>query len=320
LRKRCSRKWSLVAFKHNLQLCWIKAIEIFKLCSTPASIISPAPFFAISLFLVSNEININNFSIFFSGIVVSLFSSFGSNLWNHCNDIKEDTAQGKKTILTQDISIQRIALFTAILFYLTSILIVFYLSIEIKRPIYIYFLIWSLTTWWYSDNIILKKITGFRLKDHYITELITYGVAWPMYTLSLWLIFSDLNINGLILSVAFFFFGISLLLLKDLKDISGDRKAGLKTLGVVFSPSRLIRFSSILMVFYFIIMLNPLTISVFGKANLILLVPFIYFLKNTYMPMSKKNWKLEIRDIKVIRGIGYSSFASIIFIGLRGFY
>lgn len=309
-----------MAFKHTLQLCWRKAFEIFKLCGTPASIISPIPFFAISLFLVSNEININNLSLLIAGIVISLFSNFGSNLWNHCNDIKEDTAQGKKTILTQDISTQRIALFIAILLYLLSILFVFYLSMAIKRPIYIYFLIWALTTWWYSDNIILKKITGFRLKDHYITELITYGIAWPMYTLSLWLIFSDININGLILSIAFFFFGMSLLLLKDLKDISGDRKAGLKTLGVVFSPSQLIRYSSFLMVFYFIMILNPFTLSVFGKANLIMLVPFIYFLKNTYIPMSKKNWKLEIRDIKVIRGIGYSSFASIIFIGLRGFY
>lgn len=301
-------------------MCWRKTVELLKLCNTPASIISPFPLFATSLFLISRkELYLFDIPILFAGIAVTLLSNFASNLWNHCNDLKEDMAQGKKTILTQDAAMQKIALFIAILLYAGSMLSVFYLSMELKRPIYVYFLIWVFATWWYSDNLILKKITGFRLKEHYIGELITYGIAWPMYTLSIWLIYSDLNTAGVITSVAFLFFSISALLLKDLKDISGDRKAGLKTLGVIFYPSQLIRYSCCLMVLYYMVMLNPLTLNFFGTGILVILLPFIYFLKNTFVHMYRKNWTLDRGDLKAIKGIGNSIYASVIFIGLSAF-
>jgi len=75
---------------------------------------------------------------------------------------------------------------------------------------------------------------GFRLKEHYIGELIAYSIAMPIYALSIWLVYSDLNPMGLIIIIGVFLFSISGLLLKDLKDISGDREAGLRTFGVVF--------------------------------------------------------------------------------------
>jgi len=300
---------------------WRKTVELLKLCNTPASIISPFPLFAISLFLISRrEFQILDLPILFAGIAVSLFSNFASNLWNHCNDLKEDLAQGKRTILTQDIAMQKTAIFIAIMLYAFSIIFVYYLSMELKRPIYMYFLIWTLVTWWYSDNLILKKLTGFRLKEHYMGELITYGIAWPTYTLSLWLIYSDLTATGLIVSAAFFFFSISVLLLKDLKDISGDRIAGLKTFGVVFSPSQLIRYSCYLMVLYYLVILNPFTLNFFGAGILVMVLPFIYFLKNTFYHMYKKNWALEIGDLKALKSIGNSILGSIIFMGLSAFF
>lgn len=255
----------------------------------------------------------------FAGIVVSMTLNFASNLWNHCNDLKEDRAQGKKTILTQDISMQKTAMFIAVLLYAFSILFAYYLSIVFKRPIYIYSLIWVIATWWYSDNLILKKVTGFRLKDHYMGELIAYSTAWPAHTLSVWLIYSDLNSVAIIITVAFFFFYISGLLLKDLKDISGDKKAGLKTFGVFFPSSQLIRYSCYLMVVYYLIMLNPLTLNSFGRGILIITFPFGYFLKNTFVHMYKKNWNLDAKDIKAVKGIGNSAYASLIFIGLSAF-
>lgn len=300
---------------------WRKTVELLKLCNTPASIISPFPLFAISLFLISRrEFQILDLPILFAGITVSLFSNFASNLWNHCNDLKEDMAQGKKNILTEDIAMQKTAIFSAIMLYAFSIIFVYYLSMEFKRPIYLYFLIWILVTWWYSDNLILKKLTGFRLKEHYMGELITYGIAWPTYTLSLWLIYSDLTATGIIVSAAFFFFSISVLLLKDLKDISGDRIAGLKTFGVVFSPSQLIRYSCYLMVLYYLVILNPFTLNFFGAGILVMVLPFIYFLKNTFYHMYKKNWALEIGDLKALKSIGNSILASIIFMGLSAFF
>ncbi|MDP3103632.1 MAG: UbiA family prenyltransferase [Candidatus Methanoperedens sp.] len=301
-------------------MCWRKTVEILKLCNTPASIISPFPLFAISLFLISRkELNIFDLPILFSGIVLSLFSNFASNLWNHSNDLKEDIAQGKKTIITQDSSMQKTAIFIASMFYACSILFVYYLSIEFKRPIYLYFLIWAFITWWYSDNLILKKLFGFRLKEHYIGELITYSIAWPMYTLSIWLIYSDLNAAGVLIATSFSLRGISALLLKDLKDISGDRKAGIKTFGVVFYPSKLIKYSSFLMILYYLILLSPVSLDIFGAGMLVMVLPFIYFLKNTFIYFYRKNWTLDIGDLKALKGIGKSIFASVIFIGLGAF-
>ena len=240
----------------------MKIVALLKLCNTPATIYSPFPLFAISLFLLSREeLSIYELPIMFAGIVVSWLLAFPSNLWNHCNDLKEDKAAGKKTILTQGASMRKKALFIAVLLYASSMLFVYYLSNEFKRPIYLYTFIWIIFTWWYSDNLILKKVIGFRLKDHYLGEFIAYSIAMPMYTLSIWLVYSDLNLKGIIITVAVFFFSISALLLKDLKDISGDKKAGLKTFGVVFLPSQLVRYSSYLMVLYYLVLLNLFTLN-----------------------------------------------------------
>ncbi len=296
---------------------WRKTVRLLKLCNTPASIISPFPLFAITLFLISRkELSIYDAPLLFVGIVVSLFSNFASNLWNHCNDLKEDIAQGKETILTSSRAMQKTALFIAILFYTLSIIFVYTISIEFKRPIFLYFLVWVLATWWYSDNLILKKVIGFRLKDHYMGELITYSIAWPMYTLSIWLIYSDLNAAGLILALSFSLLSVSALLLKDLKDISGDREAGLKTFGVIFPPSQLIKYSCSLMVLYYFIMLNPVSLNLFGIGILVIAFPFFYFLKNTFVHMYKKNWALEIGDIKALNCIGTSIYVAVLFIGL----
>ncbi len=301
-------------------MCWRNAIGLLKLCNTPATIYSPFPLFAISLFLISRKgLSIYDIPVMFAGIAVSLLLTFPSNLWNHCNDLKEDIAQGKKTILTQDSSMQKIALFIAIFLYACSLLFAYYLSLELKRPIYLYSLIWVLATWWYSDNLILRKVTGFRLKDHYIGELIAYSIAYPVFTLSVWLVYSDLNSTAIIITVAFFFFNISSLLLKDLKDISGDRKAGLKTFGVVFPPSQLIRYSCYLLVVYYLVILNPLTFNFLGIGILIIVLPFVYFLKNVFIRMYKKNWTLDVGDLKALKSMGNSVYASVIFMGLGMF-
>ncbi len=299
---------------------WRKIVDILKLCNTPVSIISPIPVFAISLFLISRkDLSIHDLPILLSGVAVSLLSNFGSNLWNHCNDLKEDIAQEKKTVLTQDILMHKTALFSSLMFYASSLVLIYYLSVELKRPIYLYFTIWALVTWSYSDNIILKKLIGFRLKEHYIGELITYSIAWPTYTLSIWLIYSDLNATGIIIAAAFLFLGVSIMLLKDLKDISGDRKAGLKTFAVVFSPSQLVRFSCYFVLLYYFVIMNPFTVSTAGTGILILIVPFIYFLRNTFFHMHRKQWTLDYGDLKALKGIGESNYSSIILLGLSFF-
>ncbi len=302
-------------------MCWRKAFELFKLCNTPASIYTPFPLFAISLFLISRkELSIYDLPILIAGIVISLLLIFSSNLWNHCNDLKEDKAQGKKTILTMDNSIQKIAYLLAVLLYACSFLFAYYLSNEFNRPIYLYSLLWIIATWWYSDNLISKKVIGFRLKEHYIGELIAYSIAWPMYILSVWLVYSDLNSASIIITLAFFLFNISGLMIKDLKDISGDRKAGLNTFGVVYPPSVLIKYSCYLMMLYYLVILNPFTLKFFNIGILIIVLPFVYFLKNTFVHLYKKNWTLDKGDLKAIKSISYSVYVSVIFMGASTFF
>ena len=299
---------------------WRKIAELVKLCNTPASIISPVPILAISLFLIAfKNITIYNIQILFIAIFFTIISNCASNLWNHSNDVKEDITQRKKTLLTSDISMQRTGFLIAIFLYAGSTFLVFYLSSLLNRPIFAFFLIWAFATWWYSDTLILKKVTGFRLKEHYIGEAITYSIAWPAYILSIWLIFSEMNVNGLIIAMAFVFLSISGLLLKDMKDISGDRKVGLKTFGVIFLPSQLIRFSCYFMILFYFVILNPFSFMYLGMGLFLLVFPFLYFLKKTFFHMQLKNWKLDISDTKAIKILGYSGYISVISLGLSSF-
>jgi 4-hydroxybenzoate polyprenyltransferase len=257
--------------------------------------------------------------LLFVGIVVSYLLTFPSNLWNHCNDLKEDTAADKITILTDDPLMQKKAIYISVLLYAFSLFFVYYLSIEFRRPIYLFTIIWVIATWWYSDNLILKKLIGFRLKEHYLGELITYSIAWPMYTLSVWLIYSDLNSKAIIITIAVFLLGISGLLLKDIKDISGDKKAGLKTFGVVFPPSQLLKYSCYFMLLFYFAFLNPFAFKSFGSGILIIIIPFIYFLKNTFIHMYRKGWTLSKGDLQALKSMSNSIYASFIFIGISAF-
>ncbi|MFQ6062038.1 MAG: UbiA family prenyltransferase [Methanosarcinales archaeon] len=295
---------------------------VIKLCYTPKSIFIPIPIFAIILFLISNKltlITVNSFKLLFLGIGVTLFSNFGTNLWNHSNDLEEDRAQGKKNILTQNIVSQKTTMLISFALYLISIILVYYISIKFNKPIIYFFIISCFITWWYSDNILLKKIFGFRLKTHYITELITYGIFYPTYTMSIWLIYSELNIKGIALAIVFLFYGIAGLLLKDLKDISGDRNAGLKTLGVIFLPSKLIQLSCIFLILYYLTIFIFIVLKVFDVMSFLIIIPFLFFLKGTYLHFQKKNWRLDENDYMPLRNMIVSTYISLILFGIGNF-
>lgn len=297
--------------------------EIIKLFFIPFSIISPIPFFAIILFLISttfSEITQFKILLLIFGILLTLLSSGVSNFWNHTNDIKEDIKNNKNTILTQKIISQKTAISISFFFYIFSIFFSFYLSILLKRPIYLYFLIWAIITWWYSDDIFLKKISGIRLKTHYLGEILTYGLAYPAYTMSIWLIYSNSFFKGFVLSMIFLCFGLAGVLLKDLKDIKGDREAGLKTLGVVFAPSKLIKCSSFFLIIYFLIILISTNQGIFNFATFIIFIPLIYLVKNTIIHFHRKNWSIEIKDMHNIKSMIISTYSSILILGFVNFF
>jgi 4-hydroxybenzoate polyprenyltransferase len=297
---------------------WKKSKKIVELCYTPYSIFSPIPFFAIIIFLIANKSG--NFSTFhviqlISGVAISMLSSFASNIWNHTNDLNEDSLQGKKNALTQNMISRRSAILLSIILYILSILIFIYISIISGRPTYLFFLIWALITWWYSDSLFLGKIFNFRLKSHYIGEFLTYCIAYPMYTLSIWMIYSDLSPAAIVLSLAFLSFGLSGVLLKDLKDISGDREANLRTFGVVFPPSKLLHYSCIFLLIYYIIIMVSVADDIFSGNIMLLIVPFIFFLKSTFFHFARQEWKIGLKDSAQIKMMIISTYVSILLLG-----
>ena len=299
-----------------------KIIDLAKLMFSPFSIISPIPIFAIFLFFISTtftEIDSFKILLLMVGIITTLLSSGASNFWNHSNDIKEDIKNNKNTLLTKNIISQNTAILISIMLYSFSIIVVVIVSIFLDRPIYFYFMIWAIITWWYSDNFFLKKIIGFRLKTHYVGEIFTYSIAYPTYTMSIWLIFSDSYITGIVLSLILMCFGMAGVLLKDIKDIKGDREAGLKTLGVMFAPSKLIHSACIFLILYFFIILIATNGRIFNSLSVIILIPFIYLIDKTYLHFSKKNWKLEIGDHKNIKSMIASVYSSMFLLGFANF-
>ncbi len=289
---------------------------------TPFSIFAPVPFFCITLFFISTkftDLSFDKIYLLFIGILISLLSSGASCFWNHTNDIEEDAKNNKKTLVLENIISHNGAIIISLIFYLTSIIIVIYASIFLKRPIYIYFLIWVIITWWYSDNIFLKRVTGIRLKTHYFGELLTYGLAYPAYTMSIWLIFSDSFMKGMVLSLIFLCFGIAAVLLKDLKDIKGDREAGLKTFGVIFPPSKLIKFSCRFLIFYFLIIVIATNCRIFNFNSFLIILPFLYLIKNTFIHFQNKSWTIDVGDYNNIKAMMTSVYSSIFILGFANF-
>lgn len=300
-----------------------KIHSIIKLSFTPFSIFSPLPIFCFTLFFISSkftEISLNEIYMLGLGIIITLISSGASNFWNHTNDIEEDIHNKKETFLTNGTISQNEAVIISIVLYSISLILILCVSYLLARPIYLFFIVWLTITWWYSDNLFLKKITGVRLKTHYIGEIITYGIAFPAYTMSIWLIFSDSLITGLVLSVIFLCFGLAGVLLKDLKDIKGDREAGLRTLGVIFSPSKLIKTACLILIVYFSLIIIATNNDIFSWHSFLVIIPFMYLIKETFIHFQLKNWTLEIGDNKNIKAMILSTYSSLVIMGFANFF
>ncbi len=264
---------------------------IIKYGFTPFTIFSPIPIFCIVLFCVAydfDEIGLYELYIFGIGLIITLISSSAANFWNHTNDLKEDLLNKKGTFLTSGAMLQKEAVIISIILYLASFCFVLYASFLTERPVYLYFIVWVIATWLYSDGIFITKLTKFRPKTHYVGEIATYCIAFPAYTMSIWLIFSDSLKTGIILSMIFLCYGFAEVFIKDLKDIKGDKKAGLKTLGVVFSRKTLIKASCVFLLLYFIIIISESIGGIFDIRTLFIIVPFIYLIINTVNNNSTK--------------------------------
>ncbi|CAD7775762.1 1,4-dihydroxy-2-naphthoate octaprenyltransferase [Candidatus Methanoperedenaceae archaeon GB50] len=288
---------------------------VAELCLTPRSIFSPIPYFAIFLYLLS--INTHTFTLqclraLSWGVLFTLVGVSASNLWNHTNDLEDDIIAGKENLLTEGQMSKRSALALSTLLYASSIALSLHLTHTLGRDIWMPLLIWAVITWLYSDKI----FTGARLKSHYIGELLTYIVAYPCFTLTTWLIYSENLLQGMVVASAFAFLGVSGVLLKDLKDISGDRRAGLRTLGVIFPPSTLIHASCILLMLYYLTLIISGITSIFSIGTLLILIPFAYYMKKTFLHFTRKNWRLSEGDHIPIGAMMMTTYGSLLLLGV----
>lgn len=291
---------------------FIYIFEIVKLSATPPSIIYPYPLLQLLAFSLSGT---HNFWLYIKSIIASFIFLAGINLWNHVNDIEEDHLSRKKHILVEKQEVRRYVLTVSPLLYLTSFLLFAAWMVD-KRGI-IAFAMASFVTWIYSDRILLgKKIR--RWKDFYLTEILTYVIAIPSFTTAIWTLFAPISPKCIAFSIVILFFMLSGMFLKDLKDITGDKLAGLKTLGVVFSPGQLIK-SSILLVMLYYLSITVFSLSgVFSFQCIASVIPLTGLLY-TINHFVSSDWEISLNSLIPIKVMIYTNLTSLMILTLISF-
>lgn len=292
-------------------------VELLKLCNRPKSVFAPVPVFTISLFLIASSLRNPDLYSLLLALVLTYPSIWACNFWNHTNDVEFDRGYSDN-ILTLGYLKREHAILISILLYALSILISIFL-IRRHPLIPVFFGIWAIFTWIYSDRTFFGRIFT-RLKDDWRGELLTYSITFPCYTMSIYLIMDGNVGRAFAVALPMLFFGLSGLLLKDIKDITEDREAGLRTLGAVFSPSFLLRHSSHLLILYYLSIFLLTFLGFFSPLTYILVVPFLIFLMKTYFHFSRKSWEIDERDLSAIKIMSMTTFASLLLWGLANFF
>jgi len=280
-------------------------LDIFRLSATPPSIIYPIPLFAFVVFSLSHP----KLSYLIFGIVFTFTSQAGINLWNHVNDIEEDILAGKMNFLIQNPDIKNWVAILSFLLYLLSFILIFCFAID-RIVALISFSAVTLATWVYSDRMFYGKHLR-RWKDYYITEVMTYLISIPSYTIAVWAFMARINVKTFALSILMTVFMLSGMVLKDLKDVSGDEKAGLKTLAVVLSPSVLLKTSVALSWCYFILIFIFSLFNLLTRQSVVAVLPALLFIKST-ISLLKNNWVIDERVAVAIRQMILSEVVSLI--------
>jgi len=278
-------------------------IEVFKLSATPPTIIYPIPILAFLVFSVSNQ---NVESLILAVVFSSIFYA-GVNLWNHVNDIEEDILAGRRNILIENPRIRKLVAILVVFLYLTSFMIVYFKSNDGLPS----FLACSIVTWIYSDKMIFGRFIR-RWKEHYITEVLTYVIAIPTFTLTLWSLFDKISLKAIALSISITFLMLFGTFLKDIKDATGDELAGLRTLAVVFSPSKLLKVSVIMLWLYYIsILIFIILLKIYKWLNILALFPIPLLIHSTNRCL-KNDWRVSLELVKAIRFMIYSGVLSLV--------
>lgn len=286
---------------------------LLRLSARPATIIYPYPIAALIAFSFSDAFNV---TYLIRAIIFSFIFYAGVNLWNHVNDVKEDIAGGKKTVITENPDLKEIFIIIPILLYIISFVLTIIWSFDTRGIIA--FLAASFATWIYSDRIFLGKKFG-RWKDHYLTETLAFIIFFPSFFSTLWTIFKPLSMEGVAFSLILSLFLLSGAFLKDIRDIAGDRLAGLKTLGVMFSSEFLLKLSfSMLLCYYILILIFSLWLKLlpfFSSLSILFLLGFGY----TLLHFLREDWEINSKSIRPLHVMYYSNLGSLLMLIFSGF-
>ncbi len=294
-----------------MRACISKTIlEIIKLTTKPPNIIHPVPLLVFLIYSQSEQ-EINSL---ISATLFSLLFYSAVNLWNHINDIEEDRLAGKNNIFIINSGVRKSAVVLVITMFILSF--VSMLTNTKDRTGIMLFLAVFIVTWIYSDKMFFGRFIR-RWKEHYITEVLTFIIAVPTYTLLIWTFFDELSFKAIALATSMTFLILSGTFLKDLRDITGDELAGLKTLGVVFKPKTLLKFSTLMVWIYYITILLFIYINVYNQLTIFVLAPWVCLIYST-AKFIKSQWRISPDLVEHIRLMVYSSILSVILFVISG--
>ncbi len=254
-------------------------LKILKYSSLPPTVIFPIPLVPVIVGLFAGDL-----STIWKPLVLTFLFYPGINLWNHLNDAEDDQKAGRDTpFITK--RVREITVFIIFSLFFISACFIFIFG---NRTGLIFYFIVLILIFLYSDNIFTK----IRLKRHYVGELIVYFVSVPSYILMLYSTISNIDKTAVELTLVLTPLLVSTLFTKDLKDISADKIAGLKTLGVVFNPKSLLKMFLGLVCMYFLIG------TIIFKQSLIL-VSFLPAIGTIYAIYKFHNARWEITEFTI---------------------
>ena len=278
----------------------MKVLKIFKYSAKPPNIIFPIPLvpFVVGFFA-------GGLRGALSTVILTFLFYPAVNLWNHINDAEEDAAAGKDNPFTE----RKEKIFGLFLVFSLYPLSYFYVLKTSKSIGYLLFLVPILMTFLYSDKILTKV----RLKRHYVTEILTYILTVPLSLLTLYDIVKPVDFNALILSLALTCLLLSTVVIKDFKDISEDREAGLRTLAVVYPPQTLLKIFIILLFgYFFTLSLLPIFVSPKYLVSLLPLAGVAY----SAVVFSKEKWDVSLKIVRPLNVAIISGILSLVLFGI----
>ncbi len=286
-------------------------IEILKSSTRPLNIIYPIPILQLLVFSQSKH----DLQSFLLTLLFSFTFYPAINIWNHVNDVKEDVLSGKYNVFAENEMVKAFGVAFAVILYLLALVIL----LENIRSIVglILYIICFLITWLYSDRMFLGRFIR-RFKDHYVSELLSFMVVYPSFTILLWTFFDYPSIKSIAVALTTLLFVLFGIFIKDMRDISGDEMAGLKTLGVVFTPEKLLKFAVTSIILYYISISVFTLLGIYNYYTAVSLIPLIPTV-HSILNLNARKWIITIDTVTNLKRIILSNMVSLSLLILTGF-